>query len=137
MAGSVRLVLDTSILSAIMRNVPSAVARARSYLTVADRLTFSVITRYEILRGLKAKNAERQIQAFGRFCAVSETLYLTDEVIERAAQIYADLRNRGQLVGDADILIAATALENGAGLVTSNGSHFNRIAGLNVENWLE
>ena len=136
MADSSKLLLDTDILSAIMRNVPSAVSRAHAYLTTHDRFAFSVITRYEILRGLKAKGAMRQIEAFGRFCAASETLYLTDRVIEIAAAIYADLKNRGQLIGDADILIAATALENGADLVTNNEDHFKRIARLHIENWL-
>lgn len=49
--------LDTDILSAVMRQHPLALARARAYLAVHQRLTFSIITRYEILRGLHAKNA--------------------------------------------------------------------------------
>jgi tRNA(fMet)-specific endonuclease VapC len=40
------------------------------------------------------------------------------------------------LIGDADILIAATAIENNAGLVTGNERHFRRIPDLHVENWL-
>ncbi len=136
MANSSKLLLDTDILSAIMRNVPSAVSRGHAYLTTHDKFTFSVITRYEILRGLKARNAERQIEAFGQLCVASETLYLTNKVIETAAAIYAYLKNNGQLIGDADILIAATALENDVGLVTNNEDHFKRIARLHIENWL-
>jgi tRNA(fMet)-specific endonuclease VapC len=129
-------ILDTDTLSAVMRNVPVAVLRAGTYLAEQGKFTFSVITRYEILRGLMAKSADSQIGAFGRFCEASETLYLTDAVVERAAAIYAELRKAGPLIGDADILIAATALEKGAGLVTNNGRHFKRIPGLCVENWL-
>lgn len=54
----------------------------------------------------------------------------------RAAEIYADLYQRGGLIGDADILIAATAIVEGCGLVTNNERHFERIEGLNVDNWL-
>ncbi len=52
---------------------------------------------------------------------------MTDEIIVRAADIYADLRTRGELIGDADILIAATALVHNLPLKTLNIKHFNRI----------
>ncbi len=35
---------------------------------------------------------------------------VTDPIIVRAASVYADLHRRGELIGDADILIAATAM---------------------------
>ncbi|MGK7872682.1 MAG: PIN domain-containing protein [Xenococcaceae cyanobacterium] len=56
-------------------------------------------------------------------------------VIERAAEIHADLRRRGRPVEDADILIAATAIANGLTLV-SNDSDMSEIRGLAIENWL-
>jgi predicted nucleic acid-binding protein len=40
------------------------------------------------------------------------------------------------LIGDADILIAATAIVADCALVTNNERHFNRIQDLRVENWL-
>ena len=132
-----KLLLDTNVLSAIMRRDRGALSKARVYLDEYHRLSFSAITRYEILRGLKATQATRQVEAFDQFCRSSEVLYLTDEVIIKAADIYADLRTRGQLIGDADILIAATALIQGAGVVTNNQAHFERVKDLHVENWLK
>jgi tRNA(fMet)-specific endonuclease VapC len=114
--------LDTDILSALMRQHPAALMRARAYLAVHHRLTFSLITRYEVLRGLYAKNATAQLAAFDRLCSVST--------------IYADLHQRGVLIGDADILIAATGLEHGLIVVTNNESHYQRIAGIQLDNWL-
>lgn len=128
--------LDTDILSALMRGIPSVVAKARAYLAEQERLRFSVITRYEILRGLKAKDASTQIDAFARFCETSDVLPLTDEIVDVAADTYARLYAAGRLVGDADILIAATALVHRLAVVTNNESHFRRIPGLDVENWL-
>ncbi|WP_322511312.1 hypothetical protein [Chloroflexus sp.] len=66
-------------------------------------MTFSIITRYEILRGLHAKNATAQLAAFDRLCSVNTVLPLTDAVVIRAATIYADLYQGGALIGDADI----------------------------------
>lgn len=128
--------LDTDILSSIMRRQPQAVMHARQYLAKYPRLSFSIITRYEVLRGLLAKDAQRQRSAFDRLCAASEVLPLDEAVIARAAEVYADLYRRGELIGDADILIAATALVHGYTLVTNNETHHRRVAGLQVENWL-
>lgn len=63
-------------------------------------------------------------------------LPITDEIIVRAADIYAALRRKGELIGDAGILIAASAMANGLGAATNNEEHFKRIAGLRTENWL-
>ncbi len=128
--------LDTDVLSAVMRQHPAALVRARAYLAVHHRLTFSIITRYEILRGLHAKNATAQLAAFDQLCNVSTILPLTDAIVMRAATIYADLHQRGALIGDADILIAATGLEHNLIVVTNNESHYQRIASIQLENWL-
>jgi tRNA(fMet)-specific endonuclease VapC len=98
---------------------------------------FSIITRYEILRGRKAKDATAQVQAFDRFCESCLVLPLTDEIVVRAAKIYAALRKRGEPIGDADILIGASALTRGFGVVTNNEAHFRRIEGLHVDNRLK
>ena len=132
-----QVLLDTDILSALMRQEPAVTVKAQAYLVEHQRFTFSIITRYEVVRGLKAKGATKREKAFDRFCATSEVLALTEAVIVKAAEIYASLYTHGTLVGDADILIAATALVNGFGVTSNNEKHFRRIAGLHVENWLK
>lgn len=77
------------------------------------------------------------MEAFDRFCETCLVLPLTDEIVVKAAGVYATLRKRGQPIGDADILIAASALTHGFGVVTNNESHFRRIDGLHVDNWLQ
>jgi tRNA(fMet)-specific endonuclease VapC len=107
------VLLDTDILSAIMRRNPLATEHARSYLHRHRQFTLSVITRYEILRGLLAKGSAKQLVTFDQLCAASRLLPLTDSVIVQAAGIYADLHQRGKLISDADILIAGTAITYG------------------------
>jgi tRNA(fMet)-specific endonuclease VapC len=130
------MLLDTDILSALMRGTPSVLTRAKQYLTKHAEFTFSLITRYEILRGLKAKHASTQLMAFDAFCFQNKVLPMTDAIIVHAADIYAELYSRGQLISDADILIAATAREHDLVLATNNTSHFDRIPGLLIDNWL-
>ena len=63
-------------------------------------------------------------------------IVIDDAVVVRAASLYGDLHRRGELIGDADILIAATCLEHQCELVTNNASHFARIEGLVLQNWV-
>lgn len=60
----------------------------------------------------------------------SRVLPITVKVAQRAADIYGDLRQKGQLINDNDIFIAATALEHGLVLVSNNLNHFQRISSL-------
>jgi tRNA(fMet)-specific endonuclease VapC len=47
------------------------------------------------------------------------------------------LEKQGMKIGDMDMFIAATALEEDLILVTGNTEHFERIPGLKIENWLK
>lgn len=137
MTPTAEVLLDTDTISLFLRNQPQVMSEAADYLQFHKGFTFSVISRFEILRGLKAKNAPRQILKFEAICAQSAVIGLNDKIIIAAADIYADLYRRGQIIGDADILIAATAIENNLPVVTNNESHFKRIAGLRIINWNE
>ena len=53
---------------------------------------------------------------------------------ERASSLWAALRSRGRSHHDADVLIAAHAIEYGAAIVTGNVEHFQEI-GARVEDW--
>ncbi len=130
------VLLDTDTLSAMMRRVANVQAHSNKYLLNHSKFNFSTISRFEILPGLKAKNALKQIASFNAFCSNNNAVPLSDPVVVCAADIYAELYKRGQLISDADILIAASALEYSYVLVTNNLAHFERIPGLRIENWL-
>ena len=72
-----------------------------------------------------------------RFLAPFDQLAITTAVARIGSRIRRDLRQRGEMIGDFDILIAATALEAGRPLVTDKTSHFERIDGLLVEGYRE
>lgn len=54
----------------------------------------------------------------------------------QAGRLRADLRKQGNSIDFPDLQIAAIALARGLILVTGNGRHFERIPGLQVENWI-
>ena len=49
----------------------------------------------------------------------------------------ARLRRKGKPLDDFDLLIGATAISNNLTLVTKNISDFERIEGIEIENWAE
>ena len=59
------------------------------------------------------------------------------EIYEKSADIYIALKQKGQLIGDSDILIAAYCLINDYTLVTRNSRDFKRIDGLKSVNLFE
>jgi tRNA(fMet)-specific endonuclease VapC len=130
------LLADADILTALSKGHAGVTKATEDYLARHGVLTLSVITKFEVLRGLRVKRAIRQIRSFEQLCNKSDILPVDDAVVLQAAEIYVDLHRRGQLIGDADILIAATALVHRMGVVTNNVAHFSRVPGLRIENWL-
>jgi predicted nucleic acid-binding protein len=61
---------------------------------------------------------------------VDTELPLNRSIMRRFARIKGELRRAGQIIGDPDKLIAATARHHGLILITRNRRHFSLIEGL-------
>jgi tRNA(fMet)-specific endonuclease VapC len=128
--------LDTDILSEVLKgNNPDVLTAAQQYLTIHRQLAFSAITMYEIMRGLLANQASRQLAAFLALTGRSDVLPVSIPILKRAAGLWAEARNNGHPCDDADLIIASTALEARRVLVTGNTRHFSWISGLRVADW--
>ena len=128
--------LDTDILSEILKlRDPTVRQKALDYTQVHGQLAFSSMTRYEILRGYHDQNAVTQLARFAVFCQHAIVFAITDAIFDRAVDLWVIGRRGGHPHNDADILIAATALEHGRVLVTGNTSHFFWIPGLRLDDW--
>jgi len=131
-----RCTLDTNIITAFLKNDLQVVERVSNYLELYDRLTINIISYYEILRGLKDLGNQEKIITFEAFVQENELILIRKETVEKAAEIYAYLKKSGNLIEDADILMAAIAIVENLTLVTNNTSHFQRVKGLSIDNWL-
>lgn len=128
--------LDTDILSEVLTQKNATVsARAAVYLQQFGAFSFSAFTRYEVTRGLKDKNAVQQLARFATFCQHSQILPVTDAILDRAAALWVLARQGGHPGRDADLIIAATALESGQVLATGNRPHFAWIPNLIIDDW--
>ncbi len=128
--------IDTDILSEILKQKDQQVlATARQYLAQHQRFAFSAMTAYEVVRGLKVNQAARQLAAFLKTIGTSDIFPVDLSVLMRAAELWAEGRSGGHPHDDADLIIAATALETNRVLVTGNTSHYAWIAGLRLADW--
>ena len=130
-----RYMLDTDTCSHIMKRSNPVVLRRLQAVPVAD-VCMSVITKAELLYGVEVSPRRAQdaaaVAAFLPYVAVWE---LPDEAATHYAEIRADLKKRGALIGGNDLLIAAHARSLGLKLVTNNTAELGRVRGLQVENW--
>lgn len=128
--------LDTDTVSEISKQKNANVAaHATAYLAQHGRFTVSSFTRYELLRGLKERNSAQQLARFSMFCQNNTVLPVSDPILDRAAELWVTARKGGLPHRDADLIIAATAIEHSLILVTGNTAHFNWIPGLRLSNW--
>ncbi len=130
------VLLDTDMLSEVIKLRDATVRKhALAYAQQHGPLTFSAFTRYEVLRGYKQQGATRQLVNFAVFCQHSLILPVTDSIWDRASDLWAFARQNGHSHADADLVIAATALENQRILITGNHRHFAWIPRLTIVDW--
>jgi tRNA(fMet)-specific endonuclease VapC len=128
----VAVLIDTDLLVDTERAVSTpAIERL---LGDEDRAV-SVITVSELLHGVHRATGARR----ARRAAFVEHLLggilpipITESVARVHAGIWAELSDRGQVIGAHDLWIAATALTHGLGVATRNRRDFDRVAGLRV-----
>lgn len=110
---------DSGILILHLRN-------QSGYPELTDRLTdeadvyISAMTRFEIVRGMK----DRELAFTFALLNSLEPLDVTSEIADQAGELIRSWKSRGVTLGDADAIIAATALNNSLALITTNAKHF-------------
>ncbi len=68
-------------------------------------------------------------------CSSELTCLALSSIFDRAADLWVSAIAVGRPQKDADLLIAATALEHGFALVTGNTSDYSWIGGLTLLDW--
>jgi tRNA(fMet)-specific endonuclease VapC len=129
------VLLDTDMLSLLMRKNAKVIQKVTAYLETNSYLFVSRITVFEVLNGLKYKSAEKQLERFRLFLEENQIKEVTELSVELSSDAYAKLRKNGQHSGHDDLLIAGIALANNLILITNNTKDFENIEGLEIENW--
>ncbi len=131
-----RYSLDTDVVIELLRGDRKIIRKIKS-LEKGTAISITGLTVYELYKGIVYIGDEKRELEAENFMSSVEILQMDLKAEKKAAEIYADLRKRGEILNDADLLIAATVMVNNSTLVTNNTGHFKRIKDLRLENWLE
>lgn len=121
------MLIDTDVLVWMTRGHAGAAARLQALIP----WRISAVTYMELAQGCRDK---QELVRVNKGLAVSQTeiLPLSAVISDRAMQLIDTYAlSHGLKLGNA--LIAATALEHGATVLTSNARHFGSVEGLRVE----
>lgn len=134
------LMLDTNIISDMMRNLQGSAAKRAIALGTNEsggqrRLCTSVIVQCELEFGLARQPNPRLQIAYDAVMQTIEVLPLTKDIVSLYANLRSLLESAGAPIGPNDTLIAAHALSIDATVVSAD-AEFLRVPGLRVENWL-
>ena len=110
---------DSGILILHLRNQSGYPAMTDRLADEAD-VYVSTMTRFEVVRGMRDRERESTFNLLNSF----EALDVTSEIADQAGELIRFWRKRGVTLGDADAIIAATAIHHGLALVTTNPKHF-------------
>lgn len=129
--------LDTNVCVRILRNRPFLIGPLADRLNeAADSIAASTVVAMELLHGAAISDRpEQRREQVKRLLARMTVLDFDAEAAEHAAEIKANLKRRGELIGSNDVLIAGHARSRGLILVTGNLREFERVEGLRVEDW--
>lgn len=101
-----------------------------------DSVALAAITASELLHGVHRADSElrrgRRESFVNLILRSVPILPFNLEIARIHSRLWADLEQRGTIIGSHDILIAATALAHDLTLVTSNVRHFGRIESLKL-----
>jgi tRNA(fMet)-specific endonuclease VapC len=100
-------------------------------------LSISSITLAELEYGVAySAQPEQNAVALLQFLAVFDIMPFEEIAASEYGKIRAGLKRKGLLIGPNDMLIAAHAKSLGYILVTSNRHAFERVIGLQLEDWM-
>ena len=129
-------ILDSNIVSFYIRQDQRIIQKVHDTLLDGHEVLVSPIAYYEVKRGLQAIKAEKRLREFFELCKVLGIGKLDNSLLDFAADIYCELREKKQTVEDADILTAAFCINRNFTLVTHNVKHFVNISGLRYCDWV-
>jgi len=131
----VRYLLDTNILSDLLRN-PDGRAARRLAVVGEVAVSTSIVVDCELRYGAAKKGSAQLSNRVEMLLESIEILPLDQESDRHYAEIRSHLDQMGTPIGPNDLLIAAHALALDLTLVTDNVEEFARVPGLSAENWL-
>jgi tRNA(fMet)-specific endonuclease VapC len=129
-----KYMLDTNMCIYAQKNNPNVIAKIKQ--NFQHGLAISSITLAELEYGVQASaNIEKNTVSLMKFLSIADVLPFDSGAAVEYGKICADLRKKGTPIGTMDMLIAAHASAENLIVVTHNTREFERVEGLQLEDW--
>lgn len=131
-----KYMLDTNMCIYAQKNIPQVIEKMKNNFQYG--VAISSITLAELEFGVQASaNVEKNTIALYKFLSILEILDFDSNAATEYGKIRADLKKKGTPIGNMDMLIAAHAKSEDLIVVTHNTREFERVEGLQLEDWFE
>ena len=132
-----RFLLDTNICIYIRRRRPPEILKRFQSLQVGEA-AISVITFGELIYGAeKSEQREAAMRQLEELASLLRVLPLPADAGRSYGALRAELETDGRVIGNYDLWIAAHAKAAKLILVTNNEREFQRVSGLEIQNWVK
>lgn len=123
--------VDTSVIIDYLRGKEDMVTLLN---TIEGELFSSYICLAELYEGVyRVRNTEEMGRVVINFFTTLSGIYGIDgDIAKKFGEIRADLKKKGQIIEDLDLLLVATCLVNNLTLITFNKKHFSHIDNLRL-----
>ena len=129
------VILDTDFIIGYFREAPKIIEILSNYEENGTKLKTTIINVGELYKGAYlSTKIEENITKIEHFLKKVEVLNLNLTIMKIYAKISADLRKKGEIIGDYDELIASIIIHKET-LITRNVRHYERIPKLSFQNW--
>jgi len=131
----VKYLLDTNACIRLMTGrAPGLVERFRQHRP--SEIAVCSVVKAELFYGAaKSSSPEKTLAKQKEFLSLFHSFLFDDCAAERSGHLRAELHAQGTPIGPYDTQIAAIALANDLVLVTHNVAEFERVNGLQIEDW--
>lgn len=131
-----KYMLDTNMCIYAQKNISQVIEKIKNNFQYG--VAISSITLAELEFGVQASaNIEKNTIALYKFLSIIEILDFDSSAATEYGKIRADLKGKGTPIGNMDMLIAAHAKSEDLIVVTHNTREFERVEGLQLEDWFE
>ena len=132
-----RYLLDTNVCVRYLNGDSLAIRRKLQTIDLADIAICSIVKLELFYGAMRSNNPNETWARTRRFIEVFVSLPFDDIAALIAGRIRAQLAILGTPIGSNDLLIAEIAIAHNLTLVTHNTNEFNRVEGLQIEDWDE
>ncbi len=125
--------LDSDVLINFLRNDVKTINLIENLKQQGKSISTTSVNCFELLKGIPRLSKMDKNKVID-FLTNFNILSFNFDCSKKAAEIFEELKSKGEIIDIADILIASIVLISKESFITGNSKHFERIKELKIEN---